>query len=115
MKKVALFAFNGDSMCFVHVMLHALDMKAKNWDVKLIIEGSAAKLVKDLTDPDAPFAALYGNLKESGVIDCVCKACAAKMGSLESAEEQGLPIRGDLQGHPSMSAYINEGREIITF
>lgn len=27
MKKVALFAFNGDSMCFIHVLLNALDLK----------------------------------------------------------------------------------------
>ena len=115
MNKTALFAFNGDPMCFVHVMLHALDMKKKGWDAKLIIEGSATKLVQDLTDPEAPFAGLYADLKKSGVIDCVCKACAHKMGSLQSAEEQNLPIRGDLQGHPSMSAYIEAGYTVITF
>jgi len=29
MKKVALFAFNGELMCFVHVLLNALEMKDK--------------------------------------------------------------------------------------
>ncbi len=29
MKKFALFAFNGDSVCFIHVLLNALDRKAK--------------------------------------------------------------------------------------
>ena len=32
MKKVALFAFNGELMCFVHVLLNALDMKEKGYE-----------------------------------------------------------------------------------
>ena len=39
-KKVALFAFNGDFKCFAHVLLNALDMKAKGYDVKVVIEGN---------------------------------------------------------------------------
>jgi hypothetical protein len=27
MKKAVLFAFNGDFMCFIHVLLNALDMQ----------------------------------------------------------------------------------------
>jgi len=37
--KVALFAFNGDPMCFAHVLINALDLREKNYDVRLIIEG----------------------------------------------------------------------------
>jgi hypothetical protein len=115
MKKTALFAFNGDPMCFVHVMLHALDMQEKKYDVKLIIEGSATKLIVDLEKPDAPFAGLYRKLKQSGVIDCVCKACASKMGTLEEAEKQGFPICDELKGHPSMTRYMEAGYTVITF
>ena len=32
MKKIALFVFNGDPMCFIHVLLNALDMKQKEYD-----------------------------------------------------------------------------------
>jgi hypothetical protein len=28
-EKLALFAFNGDAMCFVHVLLNGLDLKVK--------------------------------------------------------------------------------------
>jgi hypothetical protein len=31
--RVVLVAFNGESMCFVHVLLNALDMKAKGYEV----------------------------------------------------------------------------------
>ena len=86
MKRVALFAFNGDPVCFIHVLLNGLDMQEKGYDVKLVIEGSATKLVKDLASPEAPLHGLYEKVKTAGLIDCVCKACATKMGSLKAAE-----------------------------
>ena len=75
MKKVALYAFNGDPVCFIHVLLNALDMKEKGYDIKLIIEGSAARLVRVLALPEAPLHKLYEKVKEEKLIDCVCKAC----------------------------------------
>ena len=49
MKKIALFAFNGDPMCFIHVLINAVELKENGNDVALVIEGSATKLVKLLT------------------------------------------------------------------
>jgi len=48
------------------------------------------------------------------VIDAVCQACAHKMGTLEDAKKEGLPLGNDLYGHPSISSYIEKGYEIIT-
>jgi hypothetical protein len=45
MKNFALFVFNGDPMCFIHVLLNALGMKAKGSEEKIIIEGASVKLV----------------------------------------------------------------------
>ncbi|MFP4067824.1 MAG: hypothetical protein ACLFS5_10045 [Spirochaetaceae bacterium] len=39
MRKFALFAFNGDPMCFVHVLLNALDIKEQGHEVALVVEG----------------------------------------------------------------------------
>ncbi len=115
MKKIALFAFNGDAMCFVHVLLNALDMNEKGHEVKVIIEGSATKLVEELADPTKPFANLYQKVKDQGLIDCVCKACSGKMNSLNAAMAQQLPLCDELMGHPSMAKYMEQGFEIITF
>ena len=114
-KKIALFAFNGEPMCFVHVLLNALDMQAKGYEVAVIIEGSATKLITALAEPDAPFADLYRQVKEATLIHAVCQACASKMGTLEAAKEQGLPVNKDMSGHPSMGAYIKHGYHIVTF
>ena len=63
MKKVALFAFNGEAMCFVHVLLNALEMRDKGYEVKMVIEGTATKLIKDLTAAPTAFTPLYEKVK----------------------------------------------------
>ena len=116
MEKIVLFAFNGDPMCFVHVLLNALDMLENNYEVKVVIEGSATKLIKEFHDnPNAPFLDLYKKVKDRKLIDAVCKACATKMGSIKEVELENLPIVGDLKGHPKMTFYIDQGYTIITF
>lgn len=113
-KNVAIFAFNGDPMCFVHALLNTLDMQEKGYNVKLIIEGSATRLVAHFADTTVPFAELYQNVKAQGLIDCVCRACAVKMDALGAAEAQHLPLCRDMSGHPSMAAYLEQGYQIIS-
>ncbi|MBN2009367.1 DsrE family protein [candidate division KSB1 bacterium] len=114
-KKLVLVAFNGETMCFAHVLLNALDMHTNGMEVKVVIEGSATKQIAELADASKPFAPLYAQVKQTGLIDAVCQACAAKMGALEAAKKQGLPLRGDMSGHPSLRTYINDGYDIVTF
>ena len=114
-KKFVLFAFNGDPVCFVHVMLNAFDMREKGYDVKVVLEGSAVTVARELAKPEAPFAALWEKLKASGLIDRVCRACSAKLGVTGEAEAQNLPLGGDMSGHPAMSEYTEQGYQVITF
>jgi hypothetical protein len=102
-------------MCFAHVLLNTLDMKKRGYNVKLVIEGTATRSILELSDSGKPFAGLYASVRESGLIDCVCRACSAKTGTLESAEEQKLPLCDELDGHPSIARYIEEGYEILIF
>ncbi|MCB2216164.1 MAG: DsrE family protein [Desulfobulbaceae bacterium] len=115
MKKVVLVTYNPEMMCFAHVLLYAIDFHEKGYDTKVVIEGGAVKLVSVLKDAEAPFYSLYEKVKQNGLIDCVCRACSAKLGSLEDAEAQGLRVHGDLMGHPSIEAYLNQGYQLITF
>lgn len=115
MGKYALFAFNGEAMCFVHVLLNGLNLKAKGHEVKIIIEGAACGLIPELGEAGHPFHQLYVKAREAGLLDGVCKACAQKMGSLDAARAQSLAIREDMSGHAGMAPYILEGYQIITF
>jgi hypothetical protein len=113
--KIAIFAFNGEMMCFAHALLHAKDLQQNGYDVKLIIEGTATKQIVHLADSSQPFSTLYAEIKKLGLIDCVCNACAAVTGSLEEAQRQNLPLCGEMNGHPSMRRYLQEGYEIVVF
>lgn len=115
MRKAVLFAFNGEFMCFVHVLLNALDMKAKGMDVRIVIEGSATKLIPDLAKEGNPMFPLFVKVKEQGLIDGICKACSSKMGTLEVAKKEGLKVLDEMSGHPSMARYKEQGFEVITF
>ena len=114
-KNVLLLAFRGELMCFAHVLFHALDLHARGCEVAVIIEGAATKLLADLNDPDKPFSEPYRRVRDAGLIDCVCKNCAAKMGALEEARLQQLTVRDDVFGHPGLGRFIEKGYQIITF
>lgn len=114
-EKISLFAFNGDPMCFIHVLLNTIDLNEKGYEVKLVIEGSATKLIDMLDKEEHPMNHLYKEVIEKGLLDCVCKACANKMGTLEHAKDTGLPLCSELSGHPSISGYIDQGYKVIVF
>lgn len=62
MNKYALFAFNGNAMCFIHVLLNAMDLKARGAEaVAVVIEGEAVKLIQELETSKNP---LYIKAKE---------------------------------------------------
>jgi len=115
MKKAALFAFQGEPMCFIHVLLNALDLQAKGVEVKIVIEGAATKLVPEMAKEESTLFKLYRRAKDQGLIDGVCRACSAKMKVTEAVEAEGLRFLDEMSGHPSMSRYLTDGFEIITF
>jgi hypothetical protein len=115
MKKNALFVFNGDPMCFIHVLLNGLDMNEKGQTGRIIIEGSATKLIPELAKTENPLHTLWEKAKAAKIIDGVCKACSQKMGTLDASREQGLTLLDEMNGHPSMARYISEGFDIISF
>ncbi len=100
-------------VAFVHALLNALEMNKHGYQVKFIIEGPATALVKSLACDDGVFRNFYEEVKEKNIIDCVCRACASKMETTSSTEEQGLRLSGNMSGHPAMTEYIEQGYEII--
>ncbi len=113
--KSALFVFNGDPMCFIHVLLNAKDMEQKGHEVEIVIEGAATKLIPELEKEDSLLHALWTEVKGKGLVAGVCRACSMKMGTIEAASDAGLAILDDMAGHPSMQAYMDKGYQIITF
>ncbi|WP_320172131.1 DsrE family protein [Maridesulfovibrio sp.] len=110
-----LYAFNGELMCFVHVLLNGLDMAEKGMKVSIVLEGAAVTLVPELEKETCPFNKLYRKAREQGLIDGACKACSVKLKVKEEIEKAGIALIGEMSGHPAMSDYIGRGYKIITF
>lgn len=115
MKKVALFVFNDDPMCFIHVLLNALDMEDRNYEAKIIIEGSATKLIPEMGKKDHPLHVLWEKVKNYGLVEGACKACSKKMEVLHEVEAQDIPVLDEMSGHPSMATYRDDGFEVMIF
>jgi hypothetical protein len=64
MKKVVFVVFNGDPLCFIHVLLNALDMKDKGYDARIVMEGAATKLIPELALDQNPLHILWEKVKE---------------------------------------------------
>lgn len=115
MKKFALFVFNGNPMCFIHVLLNALDMKEKGHEAKIILEGESVKLVPELYKSDNPLNKLWEKALNANLVKGACKACSSKLGTMEDAKTNNLSLLEGMSGHPAMSDYRNDDFEIITF
>lgn len=112
-RQITLFAFRDDALCFMHVLLNALDLHERGLGGRIVLEGEATKLVPVMADGKHFLHPLYVKVKEKGLIDAVCRACSVKMGVLEAVEKEGLPIVGDMSGHPAMGRYVAAGQEVI--
>ena len=115
MKKIAIFAFREDEICFVHVLLNTLDYHQKGYETCFVFEGASVKLIEKLALDTHPLHPLYIQCKEQGLIGGVCYACAQKLGALDAAENENLKILKDMKGHAGMAPFRDKGFEIITF
>lgn len=114
-QKYVLFAFRGEPMCFIHVLLNALDMTGKGFEVKVVLEGEAVKLVPMLYSEDSPLYVLFMKALKEGLIAGICKACSQKFGTYDLALEKGLTILDDMANHAGMAPFLKEGYTVITF
>ncbi len=115
MEKNVFFAFRGDPMCFVHVLLNSLDLHAKGMGGKIILEGDAVALVPEMIKTDHFLNKLYIKVKQENLFIGACKACSTKLKVRDAIEAEEIPLIGEMMGHPAMSEYIEQGYTILTF
>ncbi len=114
-EKTVIFAFRGDPMCFIHVLLNGIDLHEKEMGGDIVIEGEAVKLVEEMSKPGHFLSGLFIKARQLGIIHGACKACSKKLkvdGAIEKAE---IPLIGEMAGHPSMADFIKKGYHVITF
>jgi hypothetical protein len=114
MKKAALFTFKDDPMCFIHVLLNALDMKQRGYETTVILEGAATRLATVIPKTDHPLHGLWEKVRNTCVLGA-CEACSRKMEVFEDVKNQGLTIFNEMNGHPAIGRFMDEGFEILIF
>ena len=114
-EKKVIFAFRGDPLCFIHVLLNGIDLHERGQEGLIIIEGEAVTLVPEMSKPGHFLSALYQKAKKLGILHAACKACSIKLKVEKEIEKEGIPLIGDMSGHPSMGSFIEKGYQIITF
>lgn len=101
----------GEKICFSHILMNALDLKAEGMEVRIIFEGASVKLIPQLEEEKDP---LYLKAKEQGLIAGICLACSKALGVYEQSLVSGLPFLSDMMGHAGMKSYILEGFEVVS-
>ena len=110
MKKQLFVIFTHNKGIFTHIILNVLDLDEKGYEVGIIFESEACKFVSDL---EKDTYEKWVKLKEKKLIVAVCEVCARATGALESAKRQGLPIHGDMSGHPPLREWIKHGYNVM--
>lgn len=111
MKKYLFYGMTGSKMCFMHILLNALDLTDEGFEVKIIFEGESVKLVSVLEEEKNP---LYLKAKAAGLVAGICLACSKAMGVYEKNKEYGLPLLGEMSGHAGMRNYVKDGYLVVS-
>ena len=108
--KAAIILFSGpESACkLTHAFVFARDIQARGGEAKIVFEGASPAWLLELPNPEHKLHGTYQKVKNEGLIDAVCKACAKQANAVEAVENEGLRLSGDAFGHVSLSAYITE-------
>ena len=114
-ERVVIFLLAGlDMPCrLMHTFIWALDIDQRGGEAKIVIEGEAPHWLPKLADPEHGKHPIYKRVKEKGLIDAVCKACAIQARALEVASEEGLRIVADASGHVSLAPYMEAGYRVV--
>lgn len=110
MKKVLIYAMRGDKMCFVHALLNALDLSAAGHTARIVFEGQAVTLPRQLAQENNP---LYARALGGGLIAGVCRACSKQLGAYEDNERLGLAMLDDMSGHAGIRPYVEAGYDVV--
>ena len=110
MEKVLFYGMTGEKMCFLHVLMNALQLSDTGRDVRIVFEGASVKLVGPLEEEQNP---LYLKAKAKGLIAGICLACSKVMGVYDQNAATGLPLLDDMNGHAGMKPFMDLGFVVI--
>lgn len=112
MKKYLFYVMRGQKMCFVHVLLNALDLAEAGNEVKIIFEGESVTLPKILEEEKF---GLYLKAKEKNLFAGICYACSVQLEVIEFNKKLDYPLINEMNGHAGIKSYVDNGYQVFTF
>jgi hypothetical protein len=111
MKKILFYGMTGEKMCFMHILMNALQLREAGYEVRVIFEGASVKLPGLFETEQNP---LYLKAKEAGIIKGICLACSKVMDVLEANQGTGLAMLSDMNNHAGMKEELENGFEVVS-
>jgi hypothetical protein len=110
MRKILFYAMQGKKMCFMHVLMNALQLHEQGHEVKIIFEGEAVRLPSQLEKEENK---LYLSSRKAGLLAGICLGCSIQFDMLEVNEAVGLRLLDDMYGHAGLLPFVKENYEVI--
>ena len=122
MKQKLLFMVFTDEACRQnHAFMYALECSAQGHEVRIILEGPAAACVNRLAE-GGKFRELFSRARKAGLIEGVCRTASGGCSTGEkarntagTAENEGLSLISDLDGHAGISRFVDTGYQVVVF
>ncbi|RMF85778.1 MAG: hypothetical protein D6739_04050 [Nitrospirae bacterium] len=98
----------------VHALLYALEVHEAGGTARVLLDGAGTLWLPRFEEPEFPYAALYRQVRDAGLLAGACDYCAGAFGVKGQVVDSGLPLVGEYQGHPSLVGLIREGYQVVT-
>ncbi|OFZ46382.1 MAG: hypothetical protein A2381_14500 [Bdellovibrionales bacterium RIFOXYB1_FULL_37_110] len=121
MRKMLFIIFTDDDCKLNHALLYANDLKGKGHKVKIILEGVATKVVGKLDQVGNDYLKkLFSKaLADNLIVGACAKASSGcqnpKISVSSIMEKKGIEMLNELNGHASISEYMEDGYELVIF
>ena len=98
----------------VHALLYALEVHESGGRALVVLDGAGTLWLERFEDPEFPYADLYRQVRDAGLISGVCDYCAGAFGVQAAVDASGLPRVDEYHGHPSLVGLIRDGYQVVT-
>lgn len=116
-RKILFLVFTNDACRRNHAFMYAVDLARRGHDIRLLVEGEATRC---LLEREGLFGELFEAARGLGVLVGLCRAASAGCGDASQdvtclAEQSGLTLIDNLDGHAGIASFVEDGYEVVTF
>ena len=120
-RKLLFLLFSDDTCRQNHAFMYALDLHKKGYEVRIIIEGLATKVLTEIALADSRTGELLREAHQVGILAGACARASSGCASgdpdrdvAEIARTHGIVLLSDMDGHANIEPFVRNGYEVVT-